>query len=244
MIERFWELDALRGIAIISMISFHFLFDIDYFGIAAIGISSPFWQAIARIIASIFILVSGTCLSISFSKKPSFQKFFSRGMKLFFSGLIITIVSFFFIPKKFIAFGILHFIGIGAALSYPLLKMWEKNPKSILISGILCIAMGFFLQNFRFDFPWLLWLGFMPKNFSTLDYFPIFPWFGVLLIGIFIGKKAYEKDKRKFEFVEIGKKNLTAKFLAFLGKHSLAIYFLHQLVLLAIIKFVWGKGII
>lgn len=241
-IKRFFELDALRGTAIVGMIGFHFLFDLDFFNIYNIGITAVFWQNIAKAIAATFILISGICLTISFEKNNSFRKFLQRGTTLFALGLIITIASFAFIPKAFIIFGILHFFGIATILAYPFLKMNGKNPERVLFFGIFAIVFGILLQNFRFDFSFLLWLGFLPENFATVDYFPVFPWIGVLLIGVFFGKKLYDNGKRKFELKELD--FFQAKALQFLGKNSLAIYFSHQIILLAIINLFWGKGLI
>ncbi|MDT8357971.1 MAG: heparan-alpha-glucosaminide N-acetyltransferase domain-containing protein, partial [Methanomicrobiaceae archaeon] len=31
--ERYWEIDALRGVAIVAMVLFHIVFDLSFFGI-------------------------------------------------------------------------------------------------------------------------------------------------------------------------------------------------------------------
>jgi len=43
MAERFWEIDALRGIAVIMMVVFHFLFDLAFFTKYGINVSSGVW---------------------------------------------------------------------------------------------------------------------------------------------------------------------------------------------------------
>jgi uncharacterized membrane protein len=35
---RFWEVDSLRGLAIIMMVTYHFIFDLTFFGIPSIYI--------------------------------------------------------------------------------------------------------------------------------------------------------------------------------------------------------------
>ena len=46
--ERFFELDLLRGIAIIMMIVFHFFFDLNYFGILQNEMYQGFWLIFQR----------------------------------------------------------------------------------------------------------------------------------------------------------------------------------------------------
>ena len=42
-------------------------------------------------------------------------------------------------------------------------------------------------QNVALPFPWLLWLGLPPVRYATFDYFPLLPWFGLILLGIWLG---------------------------------------------------------
>lgn len=233
--ERYWEIDFLRGTAVIMMVIFHFLFDLALFTSLQVQIYAGFWFWFARITASIFLVLVGISLTISHNrmqeeKKIVFPKFLKRGAKIFCYGLLITIITWIFFPQEFIVFGVLHFIGISIIIAFPFIK-WKK--RNLALAAILVFS-GIFLQGFSFDFSGLLWLGFMPKGFTTFDYFPLLPWFGAILMGIFAGNTLYPKAKRKFRIKELGKK-FFAKQLCWLGRHSLAIYFLHQPILIAII---------
>lgn len=236
---RFWEIDALRGIAIIMMVIFHFIFDIYYFGIYSLDVHSGFLWWLARTTAFIFILLVGVSLSLSYSRaillidlnqKNLFYKYLKRGLKIFGYGLIITAVTWIFIRQGFIIFGILHFIGVAIILEYPFYKQKYLN----LILGLIFIVSGIYLMNFNFDFYELLWLGFNPYNFYTLDYFPLLPWIGVVSLGLFLGNTLYENYTRRFNLPDLSK-NWFIKGLGYLGRHSLFIYFIHQLVLLLIL---------
>ncbi len=232
--KRFWEIDFLRGIAIIMMIIFHLMFDLSYFGSYSINISSGFWLYFARSIATVFIFLVGVSLAISFSKKKNLREWrirnIKRGLIVFSWGLIITLLTLVFLREGTIYFGILHFIGISILIStfFVNLRIWN------LLLGTLLMLIGVYIRNFSFDSPWFLWLGLQPSNFYTLDYYPLLPWFGLVLIGIFFGNLLYKKNKRKFKLPEMPQNYLTG-FFGFLGKHSLLIYLLHQPILIALL---------
>ena len=221
--ERFWEIDFFRGLAVLMMVAFHFLYDLNYFAVTSIPVNEGYLFWFARITAGIFIFISGICLSVSYSKKKDkyWKKSLRRFTKLFGLGLIITAITWLFFPQEFIVFGILHFFGLSAVIILPFLRFKKSN----IILGLIFIAIGIFLSGIAFDFPYLLWLGLEPVGFLTFDYFPIFPWFGLLLIGLFAGKKFYVNKTPK----------IRNNVLTFIGRHSLLIYFLHQPVLIGII---------
>jgi len=54
---RFWEVDFLRGMAIVLMVLFHLAYDLNYFGVQQIEVSSGFWFYLARFTASLFLLL-------------------------------------------------------------------------------------------------------------------------------------------------------------------------------------------
>lgn len=233
-VERLWEVDFLRGIAIILMIIFNWSFALSYLRIYTLNGGLFYWYIFPRLIGGMFIFLAGLSLTLMYnhikSKEGAYRKFFSRGLKIFFIGLLITIITFITFPQAFIIFGILHFIGISIILGYFFLKYNKLN----LILGLFIIAFGFYLQSFSFNFPWLLWLGFIPANFYTFDYWPILPWFGVTLLGLFFGNLLYKNGKRSFKIKDFSN-SLVTRFLDFLGRNSLAIYLLHQPLLIFIL---------
>ncbi len=233
--KRFFELDFLRGIAIMLMILYHALFDLNYFAGFGFELWSGLFWLVGRTSAFIFIFIVGVSLTISYSRAKGkitgfslFKKYFLRGGKIFSWGLIITAVTYVFLPTGTIYFGVLHFIGLSIALAYPFLKFRYLN----LILAAIFVVIGFYLKQSVFGFSYLLFLGLRPEVFYTLDYFPIFPWFGVVLLGIFFGNTFYAKGQRRFLIPDLSAK---LKPLLFLGRNSLLIYLLHQPILTAII---------
>lgn len=223
---RYLEIDFARGIAVLLMIAYHFVFDI-YFP----NYSKIYFFAFP--IASSFILISGICLHISYSRRKNFYRFLKRGIKLSSLSLTITALTFIFLEKGFIIFGILHFFAFTSFLIYPFLK-YVENKFFYLLFGIFSILLGIFFSTLNFNSYYFLWLGIAPKNFFTFDYFPIFPWFGILLLGVFLGKVFYPNGKRSFDFNLSNSK--IVKIFSFFGKHSLLIYFLHQPLIILILS--------
>ena len=236
--ERFWEIDFLRGIAILLMIVYHLVFDLNYFSLYTTDLDSLPVLLFLYPISTTFLLLVGISLTVSYSraqqklsKRHLPLKFLKRGAGVFGLGLIITIVTWVYPHNGFIMFGVLHCIGLSILLAYPFIR-FRNLP---LILGVLCIILGVFLRIIVVvDFPWLLWLGFVPTHFYTLDYFPLLPWFGVVLIGIFLGNSLYQDNTRKFSLKDHSQL-FVSRGLCFLGRHSLVIYLLHQLIIVGLL---------
>jgi uncharacterized membrane protein len=235
--ERFWELDFLRGVALVLMAAFHFLYDLRFFGFGGLDLGVSFWFFSPRIIASIFIFLVGVSLSVSYSRSEAglagnalFVKYLRRGAGVFFWGLVITIVTWFYVRDEYVVFGILHFIGLSIVLSYPFRKWGYRN----LFLGLACIVAGVYLVPMSFSFPYLLFLGYVLEGFSSLDYFPLLPWFGVVLIGLFTGRNLYPSGARKYVVPDYSN-NFAVSFFCLLGRHSLLFYLLHQPVLISVL---------
>jgi len=239
MPKRFPGLDLTRGIAIILMILYHIAFDLHYFGFIELGFPAEFWVFAPAVIGSLFLLIVGISLSISFakakkklSKKEIRRKYFLRGTKIFALGLLVTAATWIYPRDGFVQFGILHLIGLSIILAIPFLG----RTRPALIGGLAAILTGLVLREMLFDFSWLLWLGFIPKGFYTLDYYPLLPWFGLVLIGLFVGKKIYPFGQRSMEL----KENTLTRFLSLLGRQSLIIYLVHQPIIVLVLFFVFG----
>ncbi len=233
---RFWEVDFLRGMAIVLMVLFHLAYDLNYFGIQQIEVTSGFWFYLARFTASLFLLLVGVSLSLSHSRsrllgqEDLFRlRLMKRSLWIFGLAMSITLVTYFFIREGFIVFGVLHLIGVSLLLAYPFLRIHVAN----FIFGLLFIFVGLSLQNLRVDFPWLLWLGLAPMDFRSVDYFPLFPWFGVILVGVAFGDLFYRGYRRRSPLPDLTGSSLV-RGLEFLGRNSLAIYLAHQPALIGL----------
>jgi uncharacterized membrane protein len=237
---RFWEVDAMRGVAILMMCVYHLFFDLSFFGLYDGNLSAGYWQVFQRIIGVSFVGLVGVSLTLSHARSlgrtpngASWSKYVRRGLMVFGWGLLITVVTLIAVPRGVIVFGVLHLIGFSIVFAYPFLnRKWLS-----LVFGVSIIAAGAYLYGTAVSFPWLLWLGLMPHDYFTLDYFPVLPWFGVALLGVSLGSWLYPKYTRRFRLPDLSKL-LPVKGLEYLGRHSLAIYLLHQPLIIGLLALI------
>ncbi len=244
--QRLWEVDAARGLAIVMMVIYHLMYDLYYFGVTDAIFTDPFWFYFQRITASMFIVLVGISLALrgqqieAKGKGLTFKPFLWRGLVILGWGALITLVTGIALGAEMaIRFGILHFIGVSVILAYPFLRRrWFT-----LVLGLLLLGAGRIVQQITVRGPWLIWLGLEPADHLYVDYFPLLPWFGVVLIGIWLGNTAYEKGARRLRLPSWQAPALTFP-LGWLGRHSLAIYLIHQPLLFVLLIFVLGlRGI-
>jgi uncharacterized membrane protein len=243
-ISRYGEIDLVRGIAIIMMILFHMVFDLYFFRIFPVDVSFGFWRYFALATASLFLLIVGISLTISrarvASTKSGYQlalKFVYRGAGIFLLGLLVTLCTWLFLKEGFIVFGILHLIGISIIIS----PLFFRFKKINIVLGFLCIFIGFIFATMNGPI-WLLPIGIHPATFWSVDFEPIFPWFGIVLIGMGLGEFLYPEGVRRFTLPQIPK--IFMKPLAFMGRHSLIIYLVHQPIIILLIAAVTGAKVL
>lgn len=239
--QRFWEVDAARGVAIAMMVVYHLVYDLDTFGGYDIESTSGFWAHFADATASAFLLLVGISLSISYSRaggrgRDLFGKYFRRGLRIFAYGMALTLV-FFVLDMGAVVFGILHLIGVSIILAYPFLRF--RLPT--LLPGLSLIAVGVYMriEGVSSESPWLLPFGVVPENLSMPDYRPLIPWFGVVLLGLVAGNVLYGGGRRPA--IVAKRAPAVAKPLVPPGRNSLFIYLIHQPILIALLA---GLGII
>lgn len=237
--QRLWEVDTLRGVAIVTMVHFHLMWSLWFFGVTPnINWWTGFWKYYQRSIACTFLLLVGVSLTLSYHaamrrRGPNtrlFPKFLKRGLKVFGLGVIISIVVW-LAGVGYMHFGVLHLIGFSIIAAYPLLRFRWLN----LALWAVFFTLGFFLQGITIDMPYFAWLGLEPPNFAPLDRFPVIPWFGVVLLGVFLGNTFYDEQGRRRFFLPDWGDVAPFRFLQFLGRHSLIIYLFHQPIIFAIL---------
>jgi uncharacterized membrane protein len=239
--RRLWEIDFLRGTAVITMIVYHFGWDLAFLGAAQINPYTGFWYLLQRYTCITFITLAGLSVTLANQSllrqgKSSGQRFWHfvrRGLWVFFWGMVITVVlwvaGMIMGAKLNVEFGVLHLIGVSTILAYPFLRFKWLN----VIVWVVLFALGSLLMVPRADNLWLVWLGLFPEGYSPVDYFPLIPWFGVFLLGVAAGNWLYPGGVAVFPLTDRSQVGIV-RFLRFIGRHSLPIYMVHQLFLFAI----------
>ncbi len=236
-IQRFWEVDSLRGVAIVMMVTFHLMWDLWYFRVLPdVVLWAGFWKYFQRTTAILFILLVGVSLTISYHRTLAkrgtqglYLKFLVRGLRIFALGMVITVVTA-LLKIGYVDFGVLHLIGFSVAAAYPFLRYRWLN----LALWAAFFVGGHFIQQMYVDTRWLVWLGLAPHGYAPNDFFPLIPWFGVVLLGVFLGNTLYPEGRRAFLLPDLSAW-LPFRALEFLGRHSLLIYMVHQPILFAIL---------
>jgi uncharacterized membrane protein len=227
---RIWEIDFLRGLSIILMVGYHLLFDLGEFrGVKSFlgfstDLSGAAWTAAQAFFAGIFVVLSGVSSTLSRSN-------LRRGVKLLVVAAAVTAVTWFFEPSAAVLFGILHCLAVSILLYGALFE--RKGPWVCAVWGAVVMGFAVFLPMLRtamaVNFDWLVPFGIYSPAFSSYDYFPLVPWFGVFLAGAALGKTVYAPGKSLFP------RPPRETFINFAGRHSLLIYVVHQPVIMGIL---------
>jgi uncharacterized membrane protein len=232
-VDRFWGVDAARGIAIIMMIVYHCTYDLDTLGGYHIQSTTGYLALFADVTAGLFLFLVGISLAISRTRTSLtgwrlFGKYLARGLRILAYGMVLTII-FLALGMGVVAFGILHLIGFSIILAYPFLSLRLTNlvlGTVIFVAGQYVLAQDLYSQSF-----WLLPFGVVPEGVMMPDYRPLLPWFGVVLIGLFFGNVVYGGRPA----VPEDKAPVLARPLLPLGRNSLFIYLVHQPIIIALL---------
>ncbi len=217
--------DEARGLAVMLMVAYHFCFDLNYFRLATFDFyHSPFWLGARAVIVTLFLLLVGISLHLATARGVKSAPFTRRLALLTGCAAAVSASSYAMFPASGIFFGVLHFIAVASVLGLLFRRLGTAN----LALGAAWIAAGLLFSHPWFDQPWANWIGFMTFKPVTEDYVPLFPWFGVVLLGLFAGRHA-EKLPRALLPAPSG------RVLELAGRHSLAVYMLHQPVLLGLL---------
>lgn len=227
---RIWEIDFLRGVSIILMVCYHLLFDLAEFrGVKrflgfSTDLSTTAWTIAQHFFAVLFVVLSGVSATLTRSN-------LRRGLRLLAVSVLVTAVTYVFDPASAVWFGILQCLAVSMLLFGALFD--RARPAACAVWGGLVIAASAALpaakRALALRTDWLMPFGLTSPSFSSFDYFPLLPWFGVFLAGAALGRSVYA-----------GRKSLLpghwpANAVNLAGRHSLLIYLVHQPVIMGVL---------
>ncbi len=230
---RIAALDVARGLALIAMTSFHFSWDLEFFGYAEPGMTAAFgWKWYARGIAFTFLLLAGVSFALAHGNGIRRDRFLRRLVQISASAAAISLATWYMTPDRFVFFGILHQI---AAASVIALLFVGLPPLAILASAVVFLALPLMFRSELFEYTALWWTGLGQTLPLSNDYVPVFPWTGAVLLGLAVGK--FIVTNRLVESLARGTKHAgrAASAIGFLGRHSLVYYLVHQPVLFGLL---------
>lgn len=243
---RYALLDTVRGAAVVAMVLFHLVYDLVFiYGVDMAWFRGTVGEAWEVAVGWTFVCVAGCSASLSHNNGK-------RACKLGLVALAITAVTGVARIDTPIYFGVIHCLAACTAvvcLAKPALDRLPRIPAA-LACLVLAVATSSVRDGFvqlvpgvsLFDIPdvfyrWneLSFLGFPGPTFSSGDYFPLFPYLFVYLCGY-------------FAFAELAARQACRRVLcmdpvaplALLGRHSLGIYLVHQVVIIAVLALVFG----
>jgi|TARA_Y100000310_G_scaffold336654_1_gene421779 uncharacterized membrane protein len=190
------------------MVIYHTAYDLYTFYDWHINLWGESWQTFRIITASLFLILSG--IATNFSSKP-----LRRALIVLACAVLISITTYLYDPTTFIYFGILHCIGLGMLLLIPLKKLRELN----ILIGIAILTL----------------IPQIPAPLPTLDYYPIIPWIGLMMIGSGIGYYLYIRNNLRLPIT------YHLSLITLPGRHALLIYVLHQPIILATLALLYSR---
>jgi uncharacterized membrane protein len=227
---RFDRLDALRGAAMVWMAAFHFLFDLNHFGLIARQdfYRDPLWTLQRTAIVSLFLFCAGMGQAIAQHQGQPAARFWRRWGQVAACALLVSLGSWFMFPRSFISFGVLH--GIAAMLI--VVRFAAPLRGWLWPLGLAALLLPQLVQHPFFDTRWTNWVGLVTRKPVTEDWVPIFPWLGVMLWGMAAGQGLLARGPHA---LLAGALPRALAPLATLGRWPLTFYMLHQPILIGLV---------
>jgi len=242
---RYHLLDAIRAFALIGMIIYHTFYDLDQiFNVTISWFHNTYTHYWQQINSGVFIYLSGICAHFS-------RNLFKRGAKVFFWGAVISLFTTVFMPDNQIYYGILTFLGtmmILTALAKKLPFHYKKTESWLLFALTLLWFIAFYSvthnyinlvfcqielpQNIRHMGFVNNFLGFPNDEFFSTDYFPLLPW-GLLYANGYFLWSIIPNTLKHLCLIKI-------PLFSQIGKHSLLIYLLHQIIIYTILFIIFS----
>lgn len=229
-------IDVARGVAIVAVVVYHLVWDLGDLGlIDSTPAQGETGKNVAHGIAGSFIFLVGVSLVLAHGDRFRPRKFLRRLAELVGYALLVSVVTLLIFPSQWVSFGILQCLAVASVLALPFLRA-----SRLLAVGAAVLAFALpGLVTIPGDSRWLSWTGLTEDVQPTIDHAPLLPLFGLTLLGIVLMRTLRERgDDVRLARVRTDRGPLG--WLAFVGRHTLVIYLLHQPILLGLLNaWVW-----
>lgn len=244
--SRFAGVDQLRGLAIVMMVGYHFCYDLAHFGLASWRPLDMLldwgWIAWRNLIVASFLVLVGVSRVLNTAFKPSAADFWKRWTQIAVGAALVSLASYGFAGERWIYFGILHFVAVALLLCR--LLLWRATSALwIAVAGAAALIAGVLFSTPALDSRPLNILGFAAHKPPTEDYVPLFPWIGVVFIGVAAGLFWRSRDFASPAALTRLRGLVpppAQRVLAAAGRWSLSIYLVHQPVLMGLFTLLSG----
>lgn len=230
-LRRIEAIDLARGFALVAMAIYHFGWDLEFFGYLEPGTTlTGGWRLFARCIASSFLFLVGVSLVLAHRGGMRRGPYLKRLAMVSAAAAAITAGTYVAIGQGFIFFGILHHIALASVIGLAFLRSPWWLTLAVAVAAFLSPQ---YLRSEIFASPWWWWLGLSPVDPPSNDYVPLLPWFAAVLAGMGIADLAYRAGLlHRLSHWHPGSWSVPMRFA---GRHSLAVYLIHQPVLIGLL---------
>lgn len=236
MLHRRPRLDAARGVALVAMAVYHACWDLTFVGLADFDLfENSLWLAARTAILSSFLLLAGIGLVLATDGGFDHTRYFRRLGRLIAAAAAVSAASYAVFPDSPIFFGVLHHMAAASVIGL----LFVRLPALVtLLAAAAALAAG---QSFGFplfDSPWLRWIGLTSFAPDSNDFVPLLPWISGVLVGIALARLWPGVGRGALPGGGIGRG------LALAGRHSLAVYLIHQPILFGAVWLIAHSGLV
>jgi len=220
------------------MTVYHFCFDLNLHGfLHQRMLADPFWTLQRTAIVTLFLLCAGIGQGMAIQGGQGWSRFWRRWVQVAGCAALVTLGSWLMFPDTFIGFGVLHGLAvmlIVARLSAGLGRwLWPLGAIALALPWLAAWLLPGSGLEAAFDGIPLRVLGLVTVKPFTEDYVPVFPWLGLIWWGLAAG--LWLASRRRAWLEDSLPVPVAGRPLAWLGRHSLPWYMLHQPVLMGLV---------